>query len=195
MIVIDKTTHKKYIVASIIKVPYQGNLYKIEDDNGFVKLVAEAKINKNFIKKVKSEHLSSVDYFSELDNIKDKVLERVNKIQEVLRWVEARKNLLDKQSPEYEKLDQDEVKYKEDLKYFQKVLDTVKDKIVDFQSLQSRVNLEREIDLQELYAQIGLSPEKLEKKDVEIIKPTKEIQHPKEEIKKTEVEETEEFSK
>lgn len=195
MIVIDKITHKKYIVASIIKVPYQGNLYKIEDDNGFVKLVAEAKINKNFIKKVKSEHLSSVDYFSELDNIKDKVLERVNKIQEVLRWVEARKNLLDKQSPEYEKLDQDEVKYKEDLKYFQKILDTVKDKIVDFQSLQSRVNLEREIDLQELYAQIGLSPEKLEKKDVEIIKPTKEIQHPEEEIKKTEVEETEEFSK
>lgn len=195
MIVIDKITHKKYIVASIIKVPYQGNLYKIEDDNGFVKLVAEAKINKNFIKKVKSEHLSSVDYFAELDNIKDKVLERVNKIQEVLRWVEARKNLLDKQSPEYEKLDQDEVKYKEDLKYFQKILDTVKDKIVDFQSLQSRVNLEREIDLQELYAQIGLSPEKLEKKDVEIIKPTKEIQHPKEEIKKTEVEETEEFSK
>lgn len=195
MIVIDKITHKKYIVASIIKVPYQGNLYKIEDDNGFVKLVAEAKINKNFIKKVKSEHLSSVDYFSELDNIKDKVLERVNKIQEVLRWVEARKNLLDKQSSEYEKLDQDEVKYKEDLKYFQKILDTVKDKIVDFQSLQSRVNLEREIDLQELYAQIGLSPEKLEKKDVEIIKPTKEIQHPEEEIKKTEVEETEEFSK
>ena len=34
--------------------------------------------------------------------------------------------------------------------------------------MQSRVNLEREIDLQELYSSIGLSPEKLENQDVQI---------------------------
>ena len=49
-------------------------------------------------------------------------------------------------------------------------MENVKDKIVDFTSLQSRVSLEREIDLQELYSAIGVSPEKLEQKDVELFK-------------------------
>ena len=119
-------------------------------------------------KKQSAETGKAVDYFAELDLIKDKVVERINKINEVLRWVEARLSLLGKDSPEYQKLEQDEEKYKQDLKYYQKVLETVKDKIVDFQSLQSRVNLERQIDLQELYNSIGLAPEKLEKQDVQI---------------------------
>lgn len=191
MIVIHKKSGNKFIVASIINVPLSENLYKLEDSCGETTLVPESAINKSFIKKIKSEHLTSVNYFEELDNIKDKVLERVNKINQVLRWTDARKNLLDKETPEYQKIEKDESKYKEDLKYFQKVLDTVKDKIVDFQSLQSRVNLEREIDLQELYAQIGLAPEKIETKDVEIIKPQKDDSRQEVEVRDTEVEELE----
>lgn len=168
MIVIDKRTGKKFIVASIINVPGEENLYKLETFSGNTKgLVKESIINTRF-KKQSAESGKAVDYFAELDLIKDKVVERINKINEVLRWTDSRKSLLDKQTPEYQKIEDGEIKYKDDLKYYQKVLENVKDKIVDFQSLQSRVNLEREIDLQELYNSIGLSPEKLEKKDVQI---------------------------
>lgn len=176
MIVTHKESKQKFIVASIIKVPGQQNLFKLEDEIGKSLLVDECSINKFFIKS--SESSQPVDYFKELDNIKDKVLERVDKINQVIRWIEARKNGLDSSTPEYEKLDKDEEKYKQDLKYFEKVLENVKDKIVDFTSLQSRVSLEREIDLQELYSAIGVSPEKLEQEDVQLIKeetPSSEI--------------------
>ena len=187
MIVINKNTGAKFIVASVIKVPGEESLYKLETINGSsIGLTKESLIDRYFIKQ-STEHGKAVDYFAELDLIKDKVLERINKINEVLRWTDSRKSLLEKESPEYQKIDQDEIKYKEDLKYYQKVLDNVKDKIVDFQSLQSRVNLEREIDLQELYSSIGLSPEKLEKQDVQI---TTETPSKKSEI---DVEKTEEI--
>lgn len=167
MIVTHKQSGTKFIVASIINIPTEENLYKLEDENGETMLIPQSSIDKFFI--TAATETNAVDYFKELDNIKNKVLERVNKINEVLRWTDSRKGLLNKDTPEYQKIEADEVKYKEDLKYYQKVLENVKDKIVDFQSLQSRVNLEREIDLQELYNSIGLSPEKLEKKDVQLI--------------------------
>ena len=167
MIAIDKKTKAKFIISSVINVPEQETLYKLEDKEGKTALIKESVLNNLFIKQ-SSESGKAVDYFAELDLIKDKVVERVNKINEVLRWVESRKSLLGKDSPEYQKLEADEEKYKQDLKYYQKVLENVKDKIVDFQSLQSRVNLERQIDLQELYSSIGLAPEKLEEKEVQI---------------------------
>ena len=167
MIAIDKKTKAKFIISSVIRVPEQETLYKLEDINGKNTLIKESVLNSLFIKQ-SAESGKAVDYFAELDLIKDKVVERVNKINEVLRWVESRKSLLGKDSPEYQKLEADEEKYKQDLKYYEKVLDNVKDKIVDFQSLQSRVNLERQIDLQELYSSIGLAPEKLEEKKVQI---------------------------
>lgn len=186
MIVTHKKTGIKYIVASIIKAPDMESLYKLESIDGSEgALIKESNINKNFIK-YSAEAGKAVDYFAELDLIKDKVIERVNKINEVLRWTESRKSLLEKETPEYQKIESDEEKYKEDLKYYQKVLETVKDKIVDFQSLQSRVNLEREIDLQELYSSIGLSPEKLENQDVQIM-----TESPSEESEKVVKEETE----
>ena len=187
MIVVNNKTGKKFIVASIIKVPGDENLYKLETLNGEIEgLVRESSINLNFTKQ-SAEQGKAVDYFAELDLIKDKVVERINKINEVLRWTDSRKSLLEKETPEYQKIESDELKYKEDLKYYQKVLETVKDKIVDFQSLQSRVNLEREIDLQELYNSIGLSPEKLEQQDVQIVSETPS------EKSEVEVEKTEEI--
>ena len=181
MIAVHKKSNTKYIIASIIRVPESETLYKLEDKHGKSKLIKQSILDKYFIKK-STETGKAVDYFSELDLIKDKVVERVNKINEVLRWVESRKSLLGKDSPEYQKLEQDEEKYKQDLKYYQKVLETVKDKIVDFQSLQSRVNLERQIDLQELYNSIGLSPEKLEKQDVQITTETPSNESEKEAV-------------
>lgn len=171
MIVVNKQTGIKFIVASIIKMPGEESLYKLEAEDGMTGLVKESAINSCFVKQ-SSNAGKAVDYFAELDLIKNKVVERVNKINEVLRWTESRKSLLNKDTPEYQKIDSDELKYKEDLKYYQKVLENVKDKIVDFQSLQSRVNLEREIDLQELYSSIGLSPEKLENQNVQIVTET-----------------------
>lgn len=186
MILTHKLSGKRFIVASIIKVPSEETLYKVEDSNRNSMLIRESVIKKNFVK-YSAESGKAVDYFSELDLIKDKVVERINKINEVLRWVESRKSLLGKDSPEYQKIESDEEKYKQDLKYYQKVLENVKDKIVDFQSLQSRVNLEREIDLQELYNSIGLSPEKIDNQEVQITteSPSKES---------TEVQETEEVA-
>lgn len=168
MVLTHKTSNKKFIVARVIDAPNNLKLYKLEDENSNTLLVPETHVNKFFIKSRESSE--PVDYFKELSNIKDKVLERVDKINQVLRWIEARKSNLDNSTPEYEKLEKDEEKYRNDLKYFQKVLENVKDKIVDFTSLQSRVSLEREIDLQELYSAIGVSPEKLEQKDVELFK-------------------------
>ena len=167
MIAIHKQSGTRYIISSIINVPEQEPLYKLEDRYGKTRLIKRSAFDRLFIKR-KAESTKAVDYFAELDLIKDKVVERVNKINEVLRWVDSRLSLLGKDSPEYQKLEADEEKYKQDLKYYEKVLEKVKDKIVDFQSLQSRVNLERQIDLQELYSEIGLAPEKLEKHDVQI---------------------------
>lgn len=186
MIVVNNQTGKKFIVASIIKVPGDENLYKLETIDGSTKGLIKESIINTYFERQSAEHGKAVDYFAELDLIKDKVIERINKINEVLRWTESRKSLLEKETPEYQKIEQDELKYKEDLKYYQKVLESVKDKIVDFQSLQSRVNLEREIDLQELYNSIGLSPEKLEKKDVQI---TTETPSEKSEVEVSETEE------
>lgn len=172
MIVTNKNTGAKFIVASVIKVPGEETLYKLETLGGkSAGLVKENIIDSKFTK-YSAEQGKAVDYFAELDLIKDKVIERINKINEVLRWTDSRKSLLEKETPEYQKIESDEQKYKEDLKYYQKVLETVKDKIVDFQSLQSRVNLEREIDLQELYSSIGLAPEKLENQQVQIVTET-----------------------
>lgn len=164
MLVSDKFGNK-YIVSKIINLENE-QYYKLEDNNGETKLINSSVINSNFNKILAKSQ--AVDYFKELDLIKDKVLQRVNKINEVLRWTDARKNTLDSNSPEYQKIEKDQIKYKEDLKYYQKVLETVKDKIVDFQSLQSRISLERQIDLNELYNSIGLSPEKLEQKQVDV---------------------------
>lgn len=183
MIVTHKTSKERFIVASIIKVPNEETLYKIEDTTGDSMLVKESTINKNFTK-YSAEAGKAVDYFAELDLIKDKVVERLNKINEVLRWTESRKSVLEKESPEYQKIEADEEKYKDDQKYYQKVLENVKDKIVDFQSLQSRVNLERQIDLQELYSSIGLAPEKLQNQNVQITTETPS-EEPVEEVQET----------
>ena len=51
MIVTSKSTGEKYIVASIIKVPEQESLYKLESTKGEKGvLVKESNIDKNFIK-------------------------------------------------------------------------------------------------------------------------------------------------
>ena len=167
MIAVHKKSNAKFIISSVINMPEQETLYKLEDEKGQSIIIKQSTLDTSFIKQ-SSEAGKAVDYFAELDLIKDKVVERINKINEVLRWVEARLSLLGKDSPEYQKLETDQEKYKQDLKYYEKILENVKDKIVDFQSLQSRVNLERQIDLQELYNSIGLSPEKLEQQDVQI---------------------------
>ena len=90
MIVVNNHTGQKFIVASIIKVPGDENLYKLETADGTIKgLIRESVINDSF-KRQSAEHGKAVDYFAELDLIKDKVVERINKINEVLRWTESR---------------------------------------------------------------------------------------------------------
>lgn len=168
---------KKYIVSKIINMPGSEKVYCLKNNKNTI-FVTASQLKNNY-KKVKSA-IETVDYYQELTNIKDKVMERINKINEVLRWSEARINGLEKGTPEYEKIDTDIEKYKDDDKYWKKVLEDVTDKIVEFQTLQSRVTLERQISLQELYTSLGLTKEDLDKKIEE--KPVSLIQEDTEEI-------------
>ena len=161
----------KYIISKVINFPGSEKIYCLENEKE--KLFIKASQLKKKYKKVKSA-IETVDYYQELSNIKDKVMERINKINDVLRWSEARINGLEKGTPEYEKIQQDIDKYTEDDKYWKKVLEDVTDKIVEFQTLQSRVTLERQISLQELYNSLGLSQDelndKINDKEVQLIK-------------------------
>lgn len=164
-IVVEKSTKSPFIVTSSFKFPGEGKMFCLENkyDKMFVK---EAELKQKFV----LASSPTADYFSELNKIKDSVLERVNEINQAIRYTEARISGLDKATPEYEKVSADLEKYEQDLKYFQDILEDVKDKIVDFQSLQSRITQERDIDLQQLYSEIGLNPDTVEhKEEVELV--------------------------
>lgn len=176
---VKKNTKRLYKVASIINFPSEEKIYCLENkiENLFIR---ESKLKKDFApyidaKIIKAES-QTVDYYKELINIKDKLIERINKINQAIKYTNARLSGLDKNSPEGSKLDQSLSKYEEDLKYYQDVLEDAKDKIVDFQALQSRVTLERQIDLTTLYNDLGIDPEQLKEEKVELIKDDKSNQ-------------------
>lgn len=160
-------------VEDVVDFPGEGKIYCLSGN--YRKLfVREADLKEQFIpyKKVIRAESQTVDYYKELINIKDKLIERINKINQAIKYTNARLSGLDANSPEGEKLDVSLTKYEDDLKYFQDVLEDVKDKIVDFQALQSRVSLERQIDLNQLYNDLGVDPTTLQEEDVEIINET-----------------------
>lgn len=184
---INKKNARIYKVASIIDFPGEGKIYSLKNKKEDL-LIREAELKKNYIpyinqKLIKAES-QTVDYYKELINIKDKLIERINKINQAIKYTNARLSGLDKNSPEGAKLDQSLKKYEDDLKYYQDVLEDTKDKIVDFQALQSRVTLERQIDLTTLYNDLGIDPETLKEEQVELIeespKQTKEVDVKKE---------------
>lgn len=166
-IVIERKTKNPFIVTSSFKFPGEGKMYCLESKSKkfFIK---EADLKKKFV----LASSPTADYYSELTNIKESVLKRVNEINQAIRYTEARLVGLDKSTPEYEKLSSDLEKYQQDQKYYQDILEEVKDKIVDFQSLQSRITQERDIDLQTLYAEIGLDPTSVKQQDVELVSET-----------------------
>lgn len=166
-IIVDKKTKKSFIVSASFKFPGEGKMYCVEnkDSKFFIK---EADLKKKFI----LASSPTADYYAELTKIKNSVLQRVNEINQAIRYTEARLAGMDKSTPEYEKLSTDLEKYQQDQKYYQDILEDVKDKIVDFQSLQSRITQERDIDLQTLYSEIGLDPNSVKKQDVEIVSDT-----------------------
>ncbi|MCM1260611.1 MAG: hypothetical protein NC222_06610 [Staphylococcus sp.] len=164
-IVVDKKTKNPFVVTSSFKFPGEGKMFCLENKNDKI-FVKESELKKRFI----LASSPTADYFSELNKIKESVLSRVNDINQAIRYSEARVSSLDKATPEYEKVSSDLEKYKQDLKYYQDILEDVKDKIVDFQSLQSRITQERDIDLQQLYSEIGLDPNSVEhKEEVELV--------------------------
>lgn len=138
------------ILSNNTEIPIE----KLEEnlDNGTWLKVASV----NF-KKIVAETLdSNILYYNQLMLMKDKVIERLSKINQALRWVETRKGTVDSASPEYSQITKDESKFKEDLKYYTNIIEKLKDKIVDYQSLQSRINIEREVDIQEFYGLLGI---------------------------------------
>lgn len=167
---IKKSSKALYNVSRVIDFPGEGKIYCLQ--HRFEKVfIREADLKKQFMpyhRNIKAES-QTVDYYNELINIKDKLIERINKINQAIKYTNARLSGLDTNSPEGEKLDQSLTKYEDDLKYFQDVLEDVKDKIVDFQALQSRVTLERQIDLNQLYNDLGVDPSTLEEEKVELI--------------------------
>ena len=115
-----------------------------------------ASLGREFRKIVAETLDSNILYYNQLMLMKDKVIERLSKINQAIRWVETRKGTVDSASPEYSQITKDESKFKEDLKYYTNIIERLKDKIVDYQSLQSRINIEREVDLQEFYGLLGI---------------------------------------
>lgn len=163
-ILIEKRTKNSFIVTSSFKFPGEGKMYCLENkENKF--FIKESDLKKKFI----LASSPTADYYSELTTIKESVLKRVNEINQAIRYTEARIAGMDKNTPEYEKLSVDLEKYQQDQKYYQDILEDVKDKIVDFQSLQSRITQERDIDLQTLYSEIGLDPKSVKKQEVEMV--------------------------
>lgn len=148
---------------------------------------------KEFKRFYKVAESKTINYYNELNTLKDKVLERIGKINEELNYVEIRLNGIDKKSEEGMKLQQTIDRYENDKKYYSDILEVIKDKLVDFQAIQSRVNLEREIDLSELYSQLGIDLNQLQSRfknqdqDVELI--TNDNQDQQEKVKE-EIQET-----
>ena len=140
----------------------------IIDNNSGVKFYKIANCNedildeKHFNNFYKIAESKTVNYYNELNTLKEKVLERIGKINELISYTDVRLNSIDSKSQEGMKLQQSLDKYEADKKYFNDILEVIKDKIVDFQAIQSRVNLEREIDLSELYSQLGIDLNKLQ---------------------------------
>lgn len=147
---------------------------------------------KEFKQFYKTAESKTINYYNELNTLKNKVLERIGKINEQLNYTEIRLNGIDKKSEEGMKLQQTIDRYENDKKYFNDILEVIKDKLVDFQAIQSRVNLEREIDLSELYSQLGIDLSQLQSRfknqnqDVELINQDQQ-EKVKEEIQETSI--------
>lgn len=175
---VNKKNAGIFRVASIVNFPGEEKIYflKSKKEDLFIR---ESELKNKFTpyvdaKTVKAES-QTVDYYNELINIKDKLIERINKINQAIKYTNARIASVDKNSPEGAKLQESLDKYNDDLKYYQDILEDVKDKIVDFQALQSRVTLERQIDLTTFYNELGINPDELKEEKVEIVKENEEV--------------------
>lgn len=141
-----------YNVEVIIDNNTNNKFYRVANQNDD-RIVTQKEFNENFHKVAESK---TVNFYNELNNLKDKVLKRIGDINERINYIDSRLNTIDKKSQEGIKLQDTLDKYENDKKYYSSILDTIKDQIVDFQSIQSRINLEREISLSELYTQLGI---------------------------------------
>lgn len=141
-----------YNVEVIIDNNTNNKFYRIANQSDD-RIVTQKEFNENFHKVAESK---TVNFYNELNNLKDKVLKRIGDINERINYIDSRLNTIDKKSQEGIKLQDTLDKYENDKKYYSSILDTIKDQIVDFQSIQSRINLEREISLSELYTQLGI---------------------------------------
>lgn len=153
-----KNSKNQIFNAEVIIDNNSGNKFYRIASNHYDDIISEKEF-KQFYKVAESK---TINYYNELNTLKDKVLERIGKINEQLNYTEVRLNGIDKKSQEGIKLQQTLDRYENDKKYYSDILDVIKDKLVDFQAIQSRVNLEREIDLSELYSQLGIDLNQLQ---------------------------------
>lgn len=147
-----------YNVEIIIDNNTNNKFYRVANQSDD-RIVTQKEFNENFHKVAESK---TVNYYNELNTLKDKVVERIGKINERINYVDIRLGSIDKKSQEGMKLQEQLDRYEEDKKYYNDILENIKDKIVDFQSIQSRVNIEREIDLAEIYSQLGIDLNELQ---------------------------------
>lgn len=153
-----KNSRNQIFNAEVIIDNNSGNKFYRIASKHYDNIISEKEF-KQFYKVAESK---TINYYNELNTLKDKVLERIGKINEQLNYTEVRLNSIDKKSQEGMKLQQTLDRYENDKKYYSDILDVIKDKLVDFQAIQSRVNLEREIDLSELYSQLGIDLNQLQ---------------------------------
>lgn len=117
------------------------------------------------------ENIQETDkYLSTLMDIKDKLLAKIDSLAQAVKNKEKASSTATDVT-EKEALDNEANKDKEDIKFFQKTLEQVKDKLVETKTQEFKIALDRELNLAQLYTSLNLSPDMFEEKVVSEEKP------------------------
>lgn len=155
----QRIADKSYFrVVARFKEPVE--MFELQSTKGFKTIAFAEDFHKNF-KKVADDKSLPVNYLAELKLLMNAVLERLGKINNAKRYLEAKKATVGK-SPEAEKLEPQIDQYEVDLKYYQKILEDIQKEISDFQSIQSQVQIQREVTIKDLYNKLGIDQSKFE---------------------------------
>lgn len=155
----QRIADKSYFrVTAHFKEPVE--MFELQSTKGFKTMAFAEDFHKSF-RKVADDKSLPVNYLAELKLLMDAVLERLGKINNAKRYLEAKKATVGK-SPEAEKLEPQIDQYEVDLKYYQKILEDIQKEISDFQSIQSQVQIQREVTIKDLYNKLGIDQKKFD---------------------------------
>lgn len=147
----------KFVCASKVN---DINFFEFKDNNNNLIHIKADDISKYDIKNIS---LTSVDYYNILNVLKNKTLERIYNINYYIKLNYDSQVIYNKDTEEYKKIEDDIVRYEKDLKYYQSILESIKDYMIDFQTVQSRISIERETAIQDISSKLGIKQEEVSK--------------------------------